>query len=97
MQDDDSSDIIHSGISHRVSVSERTGNAKTPKNVVGLREDESKPQKTSYENALDQALNEAPPVDVSQVHIEQLNQELAGSANIPVSYTHLTLPTIYSV
>jgi len=49
MHDDEFSDIIGSGTEHRVSVSERTGNAKTPQNNVSSHESELLERKRSFE------------------------------------------------
>ena len=49
MNDDDFSGIVRSGSQHSVSVSEHTGNAKTPKNIVLSREEETEARKRAFE------------------------------------------------
>ena len=49
MNDDDFSGIVRSGSQHSVSVSEHTGNAKTPKNVVVSHEEETEARKRAFE------------------------------------------------
>lgn len=57
MKDDDFSGIVRSGTSHSVSVSEHTGNAKTPKNVVTSNPDETLAKKIAFETKSDADLN----------------------------------------
>lgn len=49
MNDDDLSGIVRSGSQHSVSVSEHTGNAKTPKNIVVSHEEETEARKRAFE------------------------------------------------
>lgn len=49
MHDDEFSNIIGSGTDHRVSVSEFTGNAKTPQNNVSSHEEEIQARKQAFE------------------------------------------------
>lgn len=49
MNDDDFSNIVRSGAEHHVSVSEHTGNAKTPKNIVVSHEEETEARKRAFE------------------------------------------------
>ena len=49
MNDDEFPDIIGSGTEHHVSVSERTGNAKTPQNHVSSHEEETEALKRNFE------------------------------------------------
>jgi hypothetical protein len=49
MSDDDFSGLVRSGTQHSVSVSEHTGNAKTPKNVVVSHEEETEARKRAFE------------------------------------------------
>jgi hypothetical protein len=51
MHDDEFPEIIGSGTEHHVSVSERTGNAKTPKNIVTSHEEETEARKRAFEAA----------------------------------------------
>ena len=54
MNDDDFSGLVRSGSQHSVSVSEHTGNAKTPKNIVTSHEEETEARKRAFEQkALD--------------------------------------------
>lgn len=54
MNDDDFSGLVRSGSQHSVSVSEHTGNAKTPKNIVVSHEEETEARKRAFEQkALD--------------------------------------------
>jgi len=49
MNDDDFSGLVRSGSQHSVSVSEHTGNAKTPKNIVVSHEEETEARKRAFE------------------------------------------------
>ncbi len=49
MNDDDFTGIVRSGSQHSVSVSEHTGNAKTPKNIVASHEEETEARKRAFE------------------------------------------------
>jgi len=49
MNDDDFSGIVRSGAQHSVSVSEHTGNAKNPKNIVASHEEETEARKRAFE------------------------------------------------
>ena len=49
MNDDDFSGIVRSGSQHSVSVSEHTGNAKNPKNMVVSHEEETEARKRAFE------------------------------------------------
>ncbi len=49
MNDDDFSNIVRSGTGHSVSVSELTGNAKNPKNMVASHEEETEARKRAFE------------------------------------------------
>lgn len=49
MHDDEFSNIVRSGTEHHVSVSEHTGNAKTPKNIVTSHEEETAARKRAFE------------------------------------------------
>ncbi len=49
MNDDDFTGIVRSGSQHSVSVSEHTGNAKTPKNIVVSDEEETEARKRAFE------------------------------------------------
>lgn len=49
MNDDEFSGIVRSGTSHSVSVSEHTGNAKTPKNIVTSHAEETLAKKLAFE------------------------------------------------
>lgn len=49
MKDDDFSGIVRSGAHHSVSVSEHTGNAKTPKNIVTSHAEETEKRKLAFE------------------------------------------------
>ncbi len=84
MNDDDFTGIVRSGSQHSVSVSEHTGNAKTPKNIVVSHEEETEARKRAFEQkalaeleakkALDDALDE---------HTEHLaSNDSADAANI---------------
>jgi len=68
MKDDDFSGIVRSGTSHSVSVSERTGNAKTPKNIVTSKAEETLEKKIAFETKSDDDL-----------YLEQLGHEGEGS------------------
>lgn len=52
MSDDSFSGLIRSGTSHSVSVSERTGNAKTPKNIVQSEADKAAAKKIEFEKQI---------------------------------------------
>ncbi len=56
MNDDDFSKIVRSGSEHHVSVSEHTGNAKTPKNNVVSHEEETLAKKRAFEQQVLAAL-----------------------------------------
>ncbi len=49
MNDDDFSNIVRSGTEHHVSVSEHTGNAKNPKNVVTSHAEETEARRRAFE------------------------------------------------
>lgn len=49
MNDDDSSSLVRSGALHSVSVSEYTGDAKTPKNMIVSHEQETQARKRAFE------------------------------------------------
>ena len=49
MNDDDFSNIVRSGTGHSVSVSEHTGNAKNPKNMVASHQEETEARKRAFE------------------------------------------------
>lgn len=79
MKDDDFSGIVRSGAKHSVSVSERTGNAKTPKNIVVSHEEETEKRKIAFEqHELDALDIEKPLTDE-----EAANLSTAFSAGKP--------------
>jgi hypothetical protein len=84
MNDDDFSNIVRSGSGHRVSVSERTGNAKTPKNIVVSDENETEARKRAFEQKTLEALEGQKALsDVLAEHAEQdLPNDGAQDANI---------------
>ena len=49
MHDDEFSNVVRSGAQHSVTVSERTGNAKTPKNIVTSNEEETEARRRAFE------------------------------------------------
>ena len=57
MNDDDFSGIVRSGSQHSVSVSEHTGNAKKPKNIVTSHAEETEARKLAFEEKALAALN----------------------------------------
>ena len=78
MKDDDFSGIVRSGTSHSVSVSERTGNAKTPKNIVTSKAEETLEKKIAFETKSDDNL-----------YLEQLGHEVEGAhPTQPAPTTH---------
>jgi len=84
MNDDDFSNIVRSGSGHSVSVSEHTGNAKTPKNVVVSDENETGARKRAFEQKTLAALEAQKALsDVLAEHAEQdLPNDGAQDANI---------------
>ena len=74
MKDDDFSGIVRSGTSHSVSVSEHTGNAKTPKNIVTSNPEETLAKKLAFEGKSD-----------ADLYLEQLahTDDVANQAKLP--------------
>ena len=86
MHDDEFPTIIGSGSDHRISVSEFTGNAKTPQNNVKSHEQETEARKRAFEaqalavleekkalaNALAEHANPALPPDAADTNIQQV-------------------------
>lgn len=71
MNDDEFSGIVRSGTSHSVSVSEHTGNAKTPKNIVTSHPEETEAKKVAFETKEDLDL-----------HLQQLVNEMDASKQV---------------
>ena len=70
MKDDDFSGLVRSGAKHSVSVSERTGNAKTPKNIVASHEEETEKRKLAFEqHELDALDAEKPLTDDAEANL----------------------------
>ena len=84
MNDDDFSNIVRSGSEHSVSVSETTGNAKTPKNFVVSHEQETQARKLAFEQKALAALEAQKALsDVLAEHAQQdLANDGAQNANI---------------
>jgi hypothetical protein len=79
MKDDDFSGIVRSGAKHSVSVSERTGNAKTPKNIVTSHEEETEKRKLAFEQHELDALDAENPL-ADNVAVNLLAVPSAGTA-----------------
>ena len=84
MNDDEFPDIIGSGTEHHVSVSERTGNAKTPQNHVSSHEEETEALKRNFEAQAHAALEEKKALAAALAeHAKHLSPEDASAdANI---------------
>ncbi len=84
MNDDDFSGLVRSGSQHSVSVSEHTGNAKTPKNIVTSHEEETEARKRAFEQkALDALDAEKALADALAEHSEhRALDDTAADANI---------------
>ena len=84
MNDDDFSGIVRSGSQHSVSVSEHTGNAKTPKNIVVSHEEETEARKRAFEEKALAALDAEKALAAALAeHTEHvLPDDTAADANI---------------
>ena len=84
MNDDDFSGIVRSGSQHSVSVSEHTGNAKTPKNIVVSHEEETQARKLAFEQKALAALEAEKALAAAlSEHAEQATpKEIAADANV---------------
>lgn len=87
MNDDDFSGLVRSGSQHSVSVSEHTGNAKTPKNMVVSHEEETEARKRAFEEKALAALDaEKALADALAEHTEHvLPDDTAADANIQIA------------
>jgi len=68
MSKDEFSGIVRSSSGHRVSVSQHTGNAKTPKNIVSTDEEDTTAKKLAFEQ------KKAALIEIKQASIEVLDQ-----------------------
>jgi hypothetical protein len=83
MHDDEFPDIIGSGSDHRVSVSEYTGNAKIPKNIVTSSEEETEARKHAFELQELAALDEKKALAAAlSEHTRLPPQDAPADANI---------------
>jgi len=82
MSKDEFSGIVRSGAAHSVSVSERTGNAKTPKNIVRSDEEETLARAKAYEekSESDDYLEKISG-NQGSAHIEKVSTGIAGVAD----------------
>ena len=99
MNDDDFSNIVRSGTDHHVSVSELTGNAKNPKNIVSSHEEETEARQRAFE-AKERAALEAEKAlaDVLAEHIEHVPPSDNGSdANIQHIASDTSAPNRQSI
>ena len=84
MNDDDFSGLVRSGSQHSVTVSEHTGNAKTPKNMVVSHEEETEARKRAFEEKALAALDaEKALAEALAEHTEHVaNTDAATRANV---------------
>jgi hypothetical protein len=109
---DDLSNIVRSGTEHHVSVSEHTGNAKNPKNIVTSHEEETAARKLAFEQkalaaleaekALAAALTEhiehvAPEDDARNANIQSIANDQAAENLQALSKDGASAPNVQSI
>lgn len=112
MHDDEFPTIIGSGTEHHVSVSEHTGNAKTPKNMVTSHEEETQARKLAFEaqeraaleekKALAQALAElgthsSPPSPSTDANIQKLAADKNTKNSQAIAGSDAVKPNIQTI
>jgi len=80
--DDIPSFVVSSGSEHHVSVSEHTGNAKTPHNKVVSHEDETLARKLAFEKHTPESNAGKAPGATTAAHVQAVNTDAQAGANV---------------
>ncbi|PUE25390.1 hypothetical protein B9Z39_12335 [Limnohabitans sp. JirII-29] len=89
MNDDFPDFVVRSGSEHHVSVSEHTGNAKTPKNVVVSHPEETRERKLAFDHvhdvSTDTAQDKTPQQPANAVAVPASDSAKANVLNVPIT------------